>query len=57
MQNALYTLGILAAVAAVVLAVVGANLNAAHLPQDVHPNASIGMAIAALAFLKAAERA
>jgi hypothetical protein len=55
MKNGLRMTGIVMAAAAAVLAIFGANINAAGMPQDVNPVASIGLAIAALAFLKASE--
>ncbi len=55
MKNTLRIAGIVSAVAAAVLALVGSNINAAGMPQDVNPVGSIGLAIAALAFLKASE--
>jgi hypothetical protein len=55
MKNMLRGLGILAALAAVILGVVGTNVDATGVSKDVNPLGAVAVAIAALALLKASE--
>lgn len=55
MKKILRTLGTLAAVAAVILGVAGSNVDAAGMSRDANPLGAIGVAIGAVALLKASE--
>lgn len=55
MKKYLYYAGVLAAVAAVIISMIGSDVGANGMPQDVNPLGGIGMGIAALALFKASE--
>ena len=57
MKRYLYYAGVFAALAAVVISMVGSDVGANGMPQDVNPLGGIGLAIAALALFKASELA
>lgn len=48
-------LGVIAAIMAAILSIVGSDLNANGLPQSAHPLSGVGLALTSLAFLKAYE--
>ncbi|MCB9564538.1 MAG: hypothetical protein H6708_29490 [Kofleriaceae bacterium] len=56
MNELLRALGIVAALAAIFVALIGANVDAHGQPQGAHPTSSVGLGLAALALIKAGER-